>query len=283
MTSTDATPDLHATDLGAPIAAGRTAEVFGRGGDEVVKVLRPGFDDRIGEQEAIVAALVDRAGIGAPHFRGTVRVDGRLGLRYERLDGPSMLDSLSRRVWAIDGLGRRFAELHAGMHGTSGGDLPDQKAGMLRMIERGADHAPADGARRAIERLEELRSGDSICHGDMHPGNVILAARGPVVIDWLTASRGNPAGDVARSLFLIGLSGLPPHIPRFERRLIALVRRRFVGVYLRRYRQLRPLEGAELRAWRLPILAARLGEGIATERGAIGALIERELSSVPER
>lgn len=106
--------------------------MFGRGDDEVIKVLRPGFDDRIGEQEASVAAIVDVAGIGAPRFRGTVRVDGRLGLRYERLDGPSMLDSLSRRAWAFDGYARRFAELHAVMHGTSGGDLPDQKAGMGR-------------------------------------------------------------------------------------------------------------------------------------------------------
>ena len=49
VTTTDDFPTLRADDLGAPIAEGRTAQVFGRGEAEVVRVLRPGFVDRIGE------------------------------------------------------------------------------------------------------------------------------------------------------------------------------------------------------------------------------------------
>ena len=87
--------DEHPTSvahLGGPIGLGRTAEVFARGDDEAVKLLRPGIPEVVGEREASVAALVDRAGIGAPRFGGTTRIDGRLALVYERLDGPSMLD-----------------------------------------------------------------------------------------------------------------------------------------------------------------------------------------------
>jgi aminoglycoside phosphotransferase (APT) family kinase protein len=266
-----------ASVLGDPLGLGRTAEVFARGEDEVVKVLRPGFPDLLGEHEAAVAALVAAAGVGAPRFVGTTRIEGRFGIVYERLVGPSMLDRLARNPWEIDRLARRFADLHAIMHGANGAGLPGQKAEVRRMIERAAARLP-DGARQAaLSRLDGLPDGDAICHGDMHPGNVLVTARGAIVIDWMTASRGNPAGDVARTLFLLGHGGVPPHLPRVQRSLVGLVRRRFRGVYLRQYRRLRPLDQREVDAWRLPILAARLGEEIEAEPAALDVLIQREL------
>jgi Ser/Thr protein kinase RdoA (MazF antagonist) len=38
---------------------------------------------------------------------------------------------------------------------------------------------------------------DSIVHLDLRPGNVLLGADGPTVIDWPNASRGAKASDVA--------------------------------------------------------------------------------------
>lgn len=97
-------PATTVTELGAPIGLGRTAEVYAWGDNGVLKLLRPGFPDLLGELEANVAALVSRASVGAPRFIGTVRLEGRFGLIYERLAGPSMLDGLSARPWQIDRL-----------------------------------------------------------------------------------------------------------------------------------------------------------------------------------
>ena len=35
--------------------------------------------------------------------------------------------------------------------------------------------------------LDTLPDGQRFCHGDYHPGNVILTKAGPIVIDWMTA------------------------------------------------------------------------------------------------
>ena len=107
----------------------------------------------------------------------------------------------------------------------------------------------------------------------MHPGNVLMTSSGPVVIDWMTSSCGNPAGDVARTLFLLRHSGIPGYVPRIQRNLITLARRRFGSVYLRRYRALRPIDEMDIDAWRLPVLAARISEGIEEERPAVLALL----------
>ena len=87
----------------------------------------------------------------------------------------------------------------------------------------------------------------------------------------MTAARGDAAEDVARTLYLLRGAVVPTDVPRLQRALIAVARRRFAAAYLRRYRQLRPVTDAEIEAWRLPMLAGRLGEGIADEREAVAA------------
>ena len=265
-----------AAGLGALLGAGRTAEVFAWGDGEVLKLLRTGFPERLGEREAAVAVMVAGMPVAAPRFGGTTRVDGRLGLVYELLRGPSMLDGVAARPWEIDRGARRFAELHAAMHRADGTGLPDQREDLRHMIDRARDSLPAGARDAALARLDALPAAWAVCHGDMHPGNVIVTPRAEVVIDWETATCGNPAGDVARTLFLLRHGSAPDHLPRLRLGLIEIAKRHFASTYLRRYRRLRRVDDRELAAWRLPVLAARLGEGIADEREALIALIKRE-------
>jgi hypothetical protein len=58
---------------------------------------------------------------------------------------------------------------------------------------------------------------------------------------------------------------------------IDLLRSAFAHTYLAAYRRLRPLDSSELRAWRLPIFAARMADGIEAERVPLRRLIEHEL------
>jgi Ser/Thr protein kinase RdoA (MazF antagonist) len=106
----------------------------------------------------------------------------------------------------------------------------------------------------------------SCCHSDLHPENVLLTPHGPLAIDWMDAVRGNPAADVARTLLILRAW---PHYAthpaaRVFRRTISAV---IAASYLRRYRQLCPAVTPEaLAAWRTPVAAARLNEGMREER-----------------
>lgn len=268
--------------LGGRIGIGRTAEVYAWADGAVIKVLRPGFPDAMGEEEAIAAARATDAGIAAPRFLGTERVDGRFGLVYERVDGPSMLDELTRRPGRADAMANALAELHAAMHATTGTGLPSSTIELRRAIARVGDRF-GQAAREAVERrMAELPDGDAIVHGDLHPGNVVMTSAGPRVIDWLTAGSGPPAADVARTAFLIGDTVLPPEMPRAQRALIGLLRRRFLDAYLRRYAELRPLDADEVAAWRLPILIGRAAEEVEGEEEHLERLIARELGATPD-
>ncbi len=42
-----------------------------------------------------------------------------------------------------------------------------------------------------------------LCHGDLHPSNVILTDDGPMIVDWFDACRGEPVAEVARTSLLL--------------------------------------------------------------------------------
>lgn len=245
----------------------------------MLKVLRPGFPDALGEEEAIAAGLADRAQIGAPRFLGTTRVHGRFALIYERRNGISMLDRLIARPWHARRLGATLGRLHSDMHAVSAAGLPNLCDALRRAIGAAASHAGDEAVVRALDRVEHLPSGSSLCHGDFHPGNVMMTRSGPAVIDWLTAASGPPAADVARTLFLLRDGHVPSGTSALRRASIGLLRQRFSSAYLDAYRRRRALDMDEVRAWRLPILVARLEEDVADERDHLVGLVRQELAS----
>ncbi len=111
---------------------------------------------------------------------------------------------------------------------------------------------------------------NQLCHGDFHPGNVMLTARGPIIIDWMTAKRGSPMADVARTLLLLAI-GTPPS--PLERIIVNFVRGAFVKRYLEHYFKLRPANRQQLAAWKPIIAAARMNEKIDGEQAALMKMI----------
>jgi aminoglycoside phosphotransferase (APT) family kinase protein len=257
---------------GPPLAVGRTAEVYAWGEEQVVKLFRAGAPAALADKEAFASRIVAEAGVHAPSVGETVAVAGRPGIVYGRIDGESMLVRLRRRPWQVAGLARTLGRLHATMHRVERLQLPSVAAYLRREIEETGDLTPAVRA-AVLARLDGLPAGRAVCHGDFHPDNVILAAGGPVIIDWMTAGHGNPDADVARTVLMIR-QGEPPDAGALEIRLIGLLRRRLLAAYLRSYRALRPCPDSAIEAWVPVIAAARLSEGIETERARLIALAE---------
>ncbi len=108
--------------------------------------------------------------------------DDGLDIVMERIEGLDMVATMGKRPWTIPRQGRVLAELHVQLH-----ELP----------------AP-DWLREA-----PVGRGDRLVHLDLHPLNVIIGPRGPVVIDWANASRGDPVADVALAWVLMAAGSVP--------------------------------------------------------------------------
>ncbi len=108
--------------------------------------------------------------------------DDGTDLVMERIDGPSMLAALGRRLWTVRRQGALLADLHRRLH-----------------------EIPAPGFLPAAP----VGRGDRLLHLDLHPLNVLMSRSGPVVIDWPNAARGDPAVDVGLAWVLLAAGEIP--------------------------------------------------------------------------
>lgn len=241
---------MHAR-RGEPIAQGRTAEILVWDTGTVLKRYRSGMPSHTAHSEARLTRAARVAGLRVPAVWGVVDYEGRRCLGIERIEGPTLLELLLARPDAVEEHGLILAELLADAHGRTAAELPDHRAELGAKI-RGAAQLPARTKKALLAELDRMPRGDSFCHGDLHPGNVVMGAAGPVVLDWSSASRGRGLADLARTLLIAehaSLARCPP--PDFE-----VVRERFLAVVRERYAALRPYDEAELARWKRLMLAA---------------------------
>ena len=268
--------DAHATprnSKNALLGIGRTAEVYAWGEGKILKLFRQEMQREWIMSEARVSRIVAEAGLAAPALEDIIEVDGRLGIIFERIAGLSMLDDLVRRPWLLFRYARQFAEVHVALHACRRSELPSQRDGLIRAIEY-APGLPETARQQVLAALLRLPDGDAVCHGDYHPDNLIISPRGPIVLDWMTGTHGNPAADVARTMLLFRIAVLPEGMPATKRAVTQIVRRTFLAAYLRAYRRLRPISDTEIASWLPIVAAARLGERIAAEEAALLRLMD---------
>jgi uncharacterized protein (TIGR02172 family) len=244
---------------GDPLARGRTAEIYLWKEGWILKLFYAWFPEGAVRHEARVARAVRAAGLPVPEAGEVVARNGRLGLLYERVEGPSMREEVERKPWTLFRFAHLLAELQAGMH--TGGcvyGLPSQRERLEEKI-REAKGLDANLKGAVIGALEEMPEEERLCHGDFHPGNVIMAKKGPVIVGWIDATVGNPLADVARSsVIMLGVEAMGDLVSQTMKLLV----RSFTRAYERTYLELRPGGEKECEAW-FPIVAAtRISERI---------------------
>ena len=251
---------IRTMQKGPLTGSGRTADVHAWGDDRILKLFQDWMPAAAIEREFAITRLAREAGLPVPAAEELVEADGRLGIVFERVRGISMLEILETRPWEIFSMSRLLAELHAKMHASL---LPPDSYSQRQRIERGIEWAKdlSEKEKQTIfDMLAQLPDGNVVCHGDFHPDNVLMSDHGPVIIDWMTGTRGHPLGDVARTALLFQTGGLPPRVSFAMRLLINSSRRLIYSIYLNRYLQIHSGSRREIDAWRLPLLAARLFE-----------------------
>jgi aminoglycoside phosphotransferase (APT) family kinase protein len=193
---------LPEPEVGPLIARGLDCDIFEYGSGRVLRKSRR--SDRSLGLEARAIEYAARHGYPVPAVH-ELRAGGT-EIVMERLDGPMMMDRMMIRPWTITSYASMLADLHDRLHEIPAPDwLPQMPDG-----------------------------GDALVHLDLHPMNVMLTSRGPVVIDWTNAARGEPLTDVALTYVLLTCPEIPGH-PLLQH-AVQPFRRFLAGRFARRYR-----------------------------------------------
>jgi uncharacterized protein (TIGR02172 family) len=252
--------------LEKPLATGRTAEIYSYGDGKILKLFFPTVPQSWSDREAGIGQYIQEAGLPVPKVFESVKVNHRDGVVYERIDGPSLLNQLGRMPWKAGQYARLLAGLHAQVHKVSAPPNLETQREWARGGIPDTGKLPKETKERVLHLLDSLPDGNQLCHGDFHPGNIIVTKRGAVIIDWMTASKGTPGGDAARTAIILEAAQAPEGTPM--RWLLEWVRKSILATYLKTYFQLQPLEKRSFIAWRT-IMAANFfvdvslpGEGV---------------------
>jgi aminoglycoside phosphotransferase (APT) family kinase protein len=234
--------------------------VHAYGPGTVVKIPDVSTADSWIDAEARFAEAARTAGAPVPRLLGVERINGRAASVWERIEGASIWQHVVDRPRRSAELGRLLAEVQLALFAlVPPVTLPSQRDRLVTKIRRSAATIDASFA-RALELLPAPAGTPRLCHGDLHPSNVILSPRGPMLVDWFDASRGDPVADVARSVLTLRADGADPpgHLPGSDRATLEAL----TDAYVARLSERIEIDAELFARWQAVNAVARMSEGV---------------------
>ena len=263
----------------ALIGKGMTAEVYKWEKDKVLKLYYDWVPMEWIKYEADIGAIINAAGVPAPITYEIVKVGGRSGLIYQRINGKSMLKLVEEKPWNIAYYAKEMAQLHYHIHLGNANTLPHQKEVISKFIIQ-SEELLQEKTEKIIKYLYSLPGGDSVCHGDLHPDNIIISGKNYVAIDWTNSYSGNPIGDVARTCIMIDSPFIPPGVSPIIAYLSRFAKWLLCSAYTKEYLKLTGKEYSDIDAWLLPVAAARLREKVPGEQKWLLGIINEKMKNL---
>jgi Ser/Thr protein kinase RdoA (MazF antagonist) len=191
---------------GKIIGVGNTASVYEWDDNKVLKLFNQGYPCEAVENEYRNAKAIRDMNFAKPKVYEVIIYEGRNGIIYDRLEGESLLDWLMKTgdlhecaIW--------MAKIHKAIIQNKISNVLNCKdflkyhiSNALLSLEKQQD---------ALHMINKLPEGNTLCHGDFHPGNILISGENAFVIDFMNVCQGNFLYDIARTVFLIEYTPVP--------------------------------------------------------------------------
>ena len=207
------------------IATGNTAEVFDMEDGTVCKLFKQGYDTNSIQLEISNTQIINKTDLNTPKFFKQVEIEDRTGIIYTKIEGTSLLkesetcQTPEQMTALLQDLTNLQKQLHTNTT-TEGISYKDY----LNFFN--------------CKNIENLSEGNTICHGDFHPGNIIRTAENKLVlIDFMNLCHGPKEYDIARTYVL-----LTEYIP--DPQIKAFVGNTYLALMQTDFSQIEPFIGA---------------------------------------
>jgi aminoglycoside phosphotransferase (APT) family kinase protein len=253
------TPSIELGDL---VGSGTRSLVYSYGRGAVAKMPNASTPESWITAEALYAEAVRAAGAPVPRLLGIERISGRTVSVWERVGGMSMWRQVVEAPARGAELGRLLADLQMSLFTLVPPiALPRQRDRLASKIRRTAVSVdPVLGHALAIVPADQ--DAPRVCHGDLHPGNVLMSHDGPMIVDWFDASRGDRIADVARSSLMLGDGTTRSHhLPGSDGATVGGLS----YAYLARLRDRLEIDDDLFACWRAVQAVGRISEGVPCE------------------
>jgi Phosphotransferase enzyme family len=218
---------------------GFSAEIFKNAEGIALKL----YDRRFGIDTALfehrVLSHLKGTRLACPQLIDSVEIGDRWGFRYHWIEAETFKDAFGHRFWQLDRLARAFAQLHATVHQIDGFEPLAPQDVYYRSILLDQPHLQGGEDVRLLDLLAAMPRQDKLCHGDFNPQNTLMDPARGYAIDWQSAYRGNPLGDIAKTWVKLSFFAYSSERTNIVQKLWL---RRFCRSYIRHYLALTGIE-----------------------------------------
>lgn len=245
------------------IGVGRQAKVYQDNG-LAIKIYNASVPFEIIKYEGEISKKIAQIYNRVPKYYGIYHDNHQYGLRFELIKGELLATCIRKNILHLRKYISILAKTHLEMHEKSikGLESTVDKFGRGLSKYQGLDKSVQNG----LMKFLESSTVESLCHGDMHPYNVMIDEKGEIrVIDWIDAYCGNPLSDVARTYYLLskGTSSEKNHL---FKTIENIIKRILAREYLNSYFSDKQFPEREFNIWSLIIQICRYNEGIEEEK-----------------
>ncbi|PQZ53232.1 aminoglycoside phosphotransferase [Bacillus sp. MYb209] len=230
-------------NLDEPIAKGNTAKIY-LYENKIIKLFEEYLPDTESINEAKKQKYAYSCGLPVPNVFEVTKVQDRQAIIMEYVKGDSignlLLNNLNEAEYYISICVNEQKKIHAICVNT------DEIESMRQKLERqikSVHKLDENQKKNVLKQLDSIIFEPRLCHGDLHPFNLILSNDNVKIIDWVDASSGDIRADVFRTYLLYSQNSVE-----------------LAEMYLHVYCKNTGLSRDEIFQWAPIISAARLAE-----------------------
>lgn len=237
--------------LGKVIGTGYTASVYEWEEGKVLKLFNQGYPNESIEKEYYNAIAIRDINFLKPRAYGIIQFEERKGIIYDLVEGESLLDWVMKTN-DLQECSRLMANLHTAIGQYKISNVPNYKDFLKYHLPNSL--LPIAKQKEILHMINKLPDGNSLCHGDFHPGNILLSDGKAYAIDFMNICHGDFLYDIARTVFLIEFTPVPSEVK--DKDMMLYFKKSLSELYLRQMNITRDM----IQDYLSVIIAVRKGE-----------------------
>lgn len=185
------------------LASGGEANIYEIDAHKVLRVIYKKESNNKNTEENVYP-LLEKNRIHVPQIYEYLTINDQKAQLMERINGKSLLGEWIRHPFAEKKQMHEFAGMHAEILRIMGGkDIPSLQDTLHYFVTNRQVNLCKEVRDKIMLLFDRLPAGDNLCHGDFHPGNILVSGETKTIIDWSGVHTGNPISDVAHTYLLM--------------------------------------------------------------------------------
>ena len=257
------------------IATGGQAEIYDLANGKILRLMLRPEDSFLVDYEYQSLQAVKGSGLFVPEVFEKVNVDNRPGFIMEKIEGFNLTKMFQKNPLLLFRKIKELSTVHFKLNQIKAPEnLIDLRSRIRKLVDK-SDFIDSGTKDFVYEILDQLPDGDRLCHGDFHPGNIIVKDGNPYIIDWCGATKADPVADVAHTYLLFRNVPKIPNSSNISFYMLKLAALLSASTYYKTYNKNYKLDESLFSKWLLVRAAERTYYGMESEKKDLVKFITR--------